>query len=290
MPTESQGSRTIGDELKRAESRLSRAGVSEARAEAAWLLARLLDTDRGGLLARRAEPLAAGIAATYSEWIERRAGREPAQHITGVQEFYGLQFRVDGRVMIPRPETEDVVEAALGLGLPHGAHAADLGTGSGCIAVALAARRPDLQLHALDRSAAALVVARQNACLHGLERRIELVEADLAAPPRAWIGRMLLVVSNPPYVPLGDWSGLQREVRDHDPREALVAGPSGLEVYQALAPTARQLLSPGGHLVVEVGYRQAGDARAIVERAGFRTVETREDLQGIPRVIVAQRL
>ena len=262
--------------------------MPSARLEAEFLLARLLDTDRGGLLVRRKEPLPEAIAECYEGWIERRAAREPAQHITGKQEFYGLDFHVDRRVMIPRPETEGIIDAVLALGLPRGVAAADLGTGSGCIAVTLAVKRPDLALHALDKSEDALDVARRNATAHGAGDRIEFVQGDLAAPPAEWNGKMARVMSNPPYVPEGEVAGLQIEVRDHDPRIALVGGPTGLEAYEGLVPAARGLLGPSGHLVLELGFRQAEAVSRLVEAGGFRIVEIRPDMQQFPRILVAQ--
>jgi release factor glutamine methyltransferase len=267
---------------------LDAAGVANARLEAEFLLAHLLDTDRGGLLVRRTEQLPDVIAEHYASWIDRRAAREPAQHITGTQEFYGLEFRVDSRVLIPRPETEGIIDVVLALDLPPKASVVDLGTGSGCIAVTLAVRRPDLEVHALDISGDALEVARANAALHGVGDRIEFVHADLSAPPAGWSGRVNVIVSNPPYVPAGDLAGLQSEVRDHDPRSALVAGPTGLEAYQALVPVARDLLVSEGHLVLELGFEQDEAVRRLVEAGGFRLVEIRPDMQQIPRILVAR--
>ena len=147
-----------------------------------------------------------------------------------------------------------------------------------------AERRP-----ALDRSPAALALARENAARHGVEARIEFVEGDLACPPDSWLGKMDLVVSNPPYVSEAEWRTLEPEVREHDPREALVAGPSGLETYRALAPASFALLRPAAHLVLELGDRQAESVRAIVDRAGFQVLDVRPDLRGVPRALVALR-
>jgi release factor glutamine methyltransferase len=253
------------------------------------LLARLLDTDRGGLIVRSDERLPEAVDWRYGTWIERRAAREPAQHITGTQEFYGLDFRVDSRVMIPRPETEGIIDAALGLDLAPGAEAVDLGTGSGCIAVTLAVQRPDLTIHALDKSVDALEVAEANARAHGVDDRIEFVRGDLAAPPAQWRGRIGLVMSNPPYVPECELEGLQSEVRDHDPRIALIAGPTGLEAYEALIPVSYELLGPRGHLLLELGFKQAGAVQQRVEAAGFHIVDVRPDMQQFPRILVARR-
>ena len=218
-----------------------------------------------------------------------RESRVPLQHITGVQEFHGLEFQVDSRVLIPRPETEGLIEAALGLELPAAAEAADLGTGSGCLAITLAVRRPGLRLHALDRSAAALEVARGNARRHGVERRIEFLEGDLADSPPAWRGKMDLVVSNPPYVAEADWAGLEPEVRDHDPKGALVAGPGGLESLRSLIPAAHGLLRAGGWLVAEIGLGQAEAVAVLARERGFAGVELRDDFQRIPRVLLARK-
>lgn len=264
--------------------------MPDPRNEALLLLSHLLELDRGGLLVRRDEPLPPARQARWAEWIDRRAAREPSQHITGVQEFYGLAFRVSSSVLVPRPETEGLVDAALEIELPPGAVVADLGTGSGCIAVTLARRRPDLRLHALDRSADALRVARANAETHGVAARVELRRGDLGRPPSEWLGRMDAVISNPPYVSETEWERLPPEVRDHDPREALVAGPEGLDAHRALAPAAFELLRPGGHAVIELGFGQADAVRAIFVESGLRTVEIRPDLNRIPRVLIAQRL
>lgn len=253
------------------------------------LLADLLGTDRGGLLVRRRDPLNPDLADAMEQRLRLRGARVPLQHILGVQEFHGLEFRVDSRVLIPRPETEGIVDAALDLDLPQAGQVADLGTGSGCLAITLAVRRPGLGLHALDLSAAALQVARENARRHGVEERIEFVEGDLGEPPPAWQGRMDLVVSNPPYVAEGEWADLQPEVRDHDPRQALVAGPSGLETLQRLIPAAHALLRPGAWLAVEIGLGQAEAVTALAQERGFAEVEFRDDFQRIPRVLLARR-
>jgi release factor glutamine methyltransferase len=247
----------------------------------------VLDTDRGGLWIRRPQPLDPPCLERYERSIARRERREPVQHVLGFQEFHGLAIRVDARALVPRPETEGLVDAVLECA-PPGADVADLGTGTGCLAIALAVRRPDLSVRALDRSADALALARENLALHGLSRRIELVRGDLAHPPAAWLGRLDVVVSNPPYVGLEAWRGLAPEVRDYEPREALVPGPTGYEAYAALAPAAAALLRPGGRLVAELGYGQDHRVREIVEGAGFGDVRIRDDLNGIPRVLVAR--
>ena len=271
--------------IAEAASRLERAGVAAARAEAQLLLARLLGTDRGGVAARGSDPVDDEIGARFADWVARRERREPFQHITGSAEFHGLEMRVDARALIPRPETEGIVDAALER---EPLSLADLGTGSGCIAVALAVRRTELRVHALDRSGDALELARENARAHGVESRVELRSGDMAAPPEEWRAAMDVVVSNPPYVAEDAWRELEPEVRDHDPREALVPGPTGLEAYPQVARGACELLRPDGVLIVELGQGQAAAVREIFARHGLQPLEVRSDLRGIERVLIAR--
>lgn len=262
--------------------------MPEARREAERLLAHVRGLDRGGVVARRPDPLDRSDRTRFAALVVRRARREPLQYLTGEQEFRGVALRVDRRVLVPRPETEEVVDALLAIPPPPGARIADLGTGSGCIAIALALARPDLRVAALDRSAGALELARDNAARLGVADRIELREGDLAVPPEEWAGAMEVVVSNPPYVGEDEWRELAPEVRDHEPKEALVPGPTGLEAYEALAPAAARLLVPGGWVVVELGYRSASGARAAFARAGFLAIEVLSDARGIERILRAR--
>jgi release factor glutamine methyltransferase len=278
---------TIATVLDAAAARLERAGVPEPRLNAELLLADLLSSDRGGLLVRKREELDSETTGRFEERIRRREKREPLQHITGFQEFRGLDFEVDGRVLVPRPESELLVDAALALDLPDDARVADLGTGSGCLAVALASARKRFHLHALDSSRAALTLARSNARRHGVEGRIDFRHAAMDEPPEEWLGRMDLVIGNPPYVSEEEWAGLEPEVRDHDPREALVAGPTGLEGYRELLPAARGLLRGNGSIVIELGFGQAGDVEKIARAEGFRRIGFEDDFRKIPRVLTA---
>lgn len=282
-------STTLRAELTSAEDRLRRAGVPDPELDAELLLAHVLGTDRAGILTRARDPLGSELARRYEELVQRRERRQPLQYLTGTQEFYGLEFAVDPRVLIPRPETEGLVEAVLRLKPAEGARVVDLGTGSGCIAVTLAVECPQVRLFAVDRSPAALDVARANALRHGVEQRIEFSTGDLGRVPAVWRGRMDIVASNPPYVTEEEWSTLQPEVRDHEPRDALVSGRSGLEAYRRLAPAAFDMLRPEGRLVVELGYGQVSRVEALLRAAGFTGVESFPDLRGIQRLLVARR-
>lgn len=260
-----------------------------SRVEAERLLAWVLQTDRGGVLARRPDPLPLQTAEQFEELLRRRERREPLQYLTGTVEFLGLGFAVDRRVLIPRPETEGVVEHALAVETGARARVLDVGTGSGCIAVTLGVRRPEWTVVAIDTGEEPLEVALANARRHGVESRVEFSLADLAALPGDLAGTFDLIVSNPPYVSEDEWSTLAPEVRDHEPKGALVPGPSGLEAYQALAPEAFRVLRPGGALVLELGYRSEAGARAAVDAAGFTGTEVHPDLRSIPRTLIAQK-
>jgi release factor glutamine methyltransferase len=260
------------------------AGLPTARRDAELLLLHVLGRDRAWLITHSDETLTAAQAATYHGWLARRAAQEPVQYIVGEQEFWGLRLRVTADVLIPRPETEHLVEAALEL-LPEGeaVRVADIGTGSGAIAIALAVSRPRAQVTALDLSAAALQIARENAALHGVAERVRLVESDLLAAVRG--ERFAMIVSNPPYVPGGE--DLEPQVRDFEPHTALFAGAEGLDVYKRLIPEAAEALEPGGWLLMEIGHGQRAALAELLR--GWDEVRFVDDLQGIPRVAVAKR-
>jgi release factor glutamine methyltransferase len=280
---------TVANVLEEATRRLREAHVPDPRREATALLALALRTDRGGVAARKPDPIAVEDAARLAELIAARALRRPLQHLEGVAEFRGLELEVNPDVLIPRPETEDLVQAVLDSGLPEAARVADLGTGSGCIAIALAVERRSWQLVAIDLSAEALRVAARNAAKHGVAEGVTLVARDFAIVPDVERGLYDAIVSNPPYVPEEEWRGLQPEVRDHEPRIALVPGPTGNEAYEAVARAAAVMLRPGGLLALELGWKSEEAVRGIVTREGFRDVVTRSDLQDIPRVLTARR-
>jgi release factor glutamine methyltransferase len=280
----------VSEALRLAAQRLQAAGVPDAAWDAELLLRHVLGFDRGALLSREAEELTADQEGRFFSLVGEREARRPLQHLTGVQAFYGRDFVVTPDVLIPRPETEVLVEAALER-LPRDGSpvVVDIGTGSGCIALTLAGERSSAQVHALDISHAALEVARDNARRLGLEGRVRFYQGDLALPLRDMVRRVDLVASNPPYVDAADYAGLMPEVRDHEPRLALVPVPDAPRMYRRLVGGARRLLRPGGTLVLEVGQGQAEEVSAICAREGFHVERIVPDLAGIPRVVVAVR-
>jgi release factor glutamine methyltransferase len=260
--------------------------VSELLEEAHRRL--VLGTDRGGVVASKPDVAADDAARRLTELLAARERRVPLEHLAGVAAFRGLEFEVGPDVLIPRPETEGLVEAVLDAGLPAVARVADLGTGSGCIAVALAVARPSWSVAAVDASPEALRVAARNVAKHGVAKLVTLIERDFAAVPDAERGSFDAVVSNPPYVTEDEWRGLQPEVRDNEPRIALVPGPTGHEGYEAVARAAGRMLRPTGLLALELGWKSEEAVRAIVLRHGFRAIVVSADMQGIPRVLTAR--
>jgi release factor glutamine methyltransferase len=299
---------TIHRRIQDARRRFERAGIEPAEAAIdADVLARhaLGGWERGQLLMRQHDACPAGFAAVFEVLVGRRERREPTGFIVGHREFWNLDFDVCAGVLVPRPETELLVEEALSRlssadapqperaalaksGAAAPIRIADVGTGSGCIAIALARWLPAATITAIDRSDAALAVARRNAVRHDVSDRVQFVRADLLDAIR---GPFDAVVSNPPYVPAPDLAGLQPEVRNYEPPEALVAGDDGLDVIRRLVPDAAAALRPGGWLLVEFGFGQSENVRRIIEaEPRLALVEIRPDLAGIPRVAVARRV
>ena len=244
----------------------------------------MLNRDRAWLLAHPEAELTPPQAAAYQAMLERRARHEPMQYILGEQEFYGLRFRVTPAVLIPRPETEHLVEAVLERLPKHTpVRIADVGTGSGAIAVALARKLPLAQIDALDLSQEALQIAQENGRVHEVDKRVRFILSDLLQAVRT--EPYDCVVSNPPYV--ADSEVLEPQVSAWEPREALYAGPSGLEVYRRLIPEAHRQLNPGGMLAVELGWGQADAVAALLDRTLWSAPQQVTDLQGIARVLVA---
>lgn len=260
-----------------------------ARLDAETLLLHVVGKDRAWLIAHGDDELSDEDAARFSRLIERRFGGEPIQYITGEQEFYGLPFRVTPDVLIPRPETEHLVEKVLSLAAEFSEpRIVDVGTGSGAIAVVLAHQLPQAQIIALDISATALHVARGNAERNGVAERVRFVESDLLAAVA--LEKFKVVVSNPPYVPTTDRESLSVEVREHEPGLALFAGDDGLDVYRRLIPAAFPMLEAGGFLVMEIGYGQSQAIEELLTHAGFEQIEFVPDLRGIPRVACGRRI
>jgi len=273
---------SIGSALSDGAARL--ASSPTARRDAELLLMRVLSCDRAYLLTHPETQLSAEQASVYAGWLARRARHEPVQYIVGEQEFYGLTFRVTPDVLIPRPETEHLVEAALArTDRDASLRIADIGTGSGAIAVALAHALPRARITALDISTGALAVARENAAKHCVSDRVRFSESDLL---RAAAGEQFdMIVSNPPYVSEGE--ELEPQVRDYEPASALFAGPEGLDIYRRLIPQTQAALRPGGWLLLEIGHGQRDALARLL--AGWGNVSFVADLQGIPRVACAQR-
>jgi release factor glutamine methyltransferase len=276
--------------LRTATHRLTEAGIPDGRREAETLIAETLTCTRLDLY--RADPVSLDPEQqeTFMGLIRRRALREPLQYILGVQEFWGLEFRVTTDTLIPRPETELLIEAVLEqFGRPGGPITlVDLCTGTGCLAVTLGRLYPAARILATDRSPAALDVARLNALRHEMIGRIEFLEGDLLEPLSSMRlhEKIDVMTANPPYVPAEELDRLQPEVRFHEPRIALNGGCDGLDYYRRILPGALGFLRPGGRLFLEVGIRQASPVRVMAEQNGWRIDQIRKDLAGVDRVIV----
>jgi release factor glutamine methyltransferase len=269
---------------------LNDAGVPEARRDAGSLLSFVLGKDRTFLISHAEDPLDDESFVRFQQSVERRATGEPLQYITGVQDFHGREFRVTPDVLIPRPETELLVEVAIGLlGETSEPFICDVGTGSGCIAVTLLCELRRARAVAVDKSEAALEVARLNADNQSVLDRVEFAVSDCfsALDPRQHLFDM--VVSNPPYVSAAMMAGLQREVRDHEPLVALSPGPDGLSVIRRLMLEAPAFLKPEGHLIMEIGFDQGEAVQNLVDEDVWQLREVKPDLQSIPRIVVLRK-
>ena len=260
---------------------LAQKGVETGRRDAELLLCATLDLDRVGLYLNYDRPLTPAELGAFRERVGRRARREPLQHILGRTEFWSLPFLVMPAVLIPRADTEVLVEEALKR-LTGPCLILDVGTGSGAIAVALAHELPSATVWAVDASAEALAVAAENARINGVEGRVSFLQADLGALPG---GPYDLVVANPPYIPAGEVCELMPEVRDFEPHLALNGGADGLDCYRRLLPAAAACLKPGGWLLLEVGCGQAPQVLELLAASGFAEIYTAHDLAGIERVV-----
>jgi len=297
--------------LKTGIAELREAGVPSFTLSAELLLLHVATRDRTWLYSHPEENLPQEITDRFFALIARRAAGEPTQYLTGQQEFWGLEFEVTPAVLIPRPETEHVIEVALDrlalrevrAGRPQktigeGLQIADIGTGSGCIAIALAKELPKAEFVATDISRAALEVAGRNAVRHGVGERIRFVQGDLldrSGEERITSGETAapllfdLVVSNPPYIGRREAPTLAREVRDHEPEIALFGGEEGYELYSNLISQSATNLNPGGILVLELGHDSLPAVQPLLDAANWTRVGVTNDLAGIPRVIAAEK-
>jgi release factor glutamine methyltransferase len=274
----------LQETLRAAIERLTAAHVGSPRMNAEVLLMFTLSCDRAYLYAHSERELTADETARYHDALSQRAQGVPSQYITGHQEFWGMDLIVTPAVLIPRPETEHLIETLLPLakGIPH-PEIADVGTGSGCIALALAKELPGAEIHATDISPQALEIARVNAARHGLESRIIFHQSDLLHNlPQGFD----FIVSNPPYVGEAEEDQVQLEVRKFEPRHAVFAGTTGTEVIARLITEARAQLAPGGWLIMEISGTIADQVRHLL--FDWQNLEIRNDLQGIPRIALAR--
>jgi release factor glutamine methyltransferase len=279
---------TVAAARRRLARELRARALDTPELDARLLVGHALGLDHAGLAASGERPLSAAEAAALSAAASRRLHGEPVARITGVKEFWGMRLRLNRETLVPRPETETVVEAALGAVAARRASAlriADLGTGTGALLLALLRELPQARGIGTDISEAALACARANATTLGLSQRAMLAACDYAA---ALAGPFDLVVSNPPYVAHDEIATLAPEVRDHDPRRALDGGPDGLDGYRAVAAAARRLLAADGLVVVELGFGQLAAVHAIFAGTGLAPAPATHDLSGAPRALVAR--
>ena len=284
-------SMTVNSLLQAGTARLADAGVAHAETESRWIVEFVLGLDRLALQLNKHDPVSAKDQAAISALFDRRASREPLQYLLGTQEFYGLEFEVNADVLIPRQETELLVDLVRGeCGSQRGLTIADIGTGSGCIAVALARTLPTATLYATDCSAKALEVAKQNAVHHGVVDCIVFEKGDLFEPMKKRMGmQFAAIVSNPPYISTEDLGTLQPEVL-HEPRLALDGGADGFVFHRRLLKEAVAFLAPNGLLAIEVGQGQAPTVCALAQgQENYYNVQTLKDGAGIERVIYLQR-
>jgi len=282
--------KTIAETILVGAQELRVSGVPEPRREVGSLLGHVLGKDRSFILTHADDTLKEDQREIFQKLLQRRALGEPLQYLTGNQEFFGLDFEVNPDVLIPRPETELLVETALALfDADRAPLICDVGTGSGCITIALLKSLPKAQAVAVDISPAALEVARRNASTHSVAERVEFVISDCFAGI-ADRPSFDLIVSNPPYVETTNMNSLQREVRDFEPPAALFAGADGLSVIRRLLLEAGNFLRPAGYFLLEIGFNQAAAVTALIDPKIWRLVHIYPDLQGVPRTIALQKL
>ena len=300
--------RSVRSMLKHGVEQLRAANVPSHTLAAELLLLHVTSRDRAWLYSHPEEILSDSAAEAYFALLSRRAAGVPTQHLTGRQEFWGLELEVSPDVLIPRPETEHLIEVALDrlavreirAGRPpllHGENVTlvDVGTGSGCIAIALAKELPSATIYATDISEPALEIARRNAARHGFSDRTQFTKSNLLQSfsshgvPTAPLS-FDLIISNPPYIGLQEAASLPIEVREHEPHMALFGGEAGYELYGALIPQAAMHLKPGGLLVLELGFNSLSAVEPLLDPGEWTNVSVTDDLAGIPRVLSAERL
>ncbi len=271
---------------------LRQAGVPEERREAASLLEHVTGHDRTFMITHAETALSSSDVRSLRNLVERRAAGEPLQYITGHQEFYKLDFEVTPDVLIPRPETELLVERALELldKTTQPRRICDVGTGSGCIPVSILHERPMVQAVGLDLSLPALRVAARNSARHNVRERLALIASDCFAALDADHTRFSMIVSNPPYVVEDALATLQREVRDHEPHVALTPGGDGLRIIRRLIADAPRFLDTGGYLLMEIGFDQHEAIRNLIDPQVWELSDIHKDLQGIPRTVVLRKI
>lgn len=287
-------SSSIAEAILKGSHKLRAAGVPDSRREAGSLMGYVLGRDRSYILGHADDLIDADQESQFNEHLELRKTGRPLQYITGHQEFFGLDFEVTPDVLIPRPETELLVETALKLtvGLEAAPLICDVGTGSGCIAVTLLHELrafPDARAVAIDLSEAALEVAKRNATNNSVVDRIEFIISDCFANLDPQQFQFDLIVSNPPYIAEGAIVGLQREVRDFEPRLALAAGADGLDVVRRLLAQADGFLAPNGKLLFEIGFDQSEAVEKLIDRDSWTLLDIHKDLQGIPRTVALEK-
>lgn len=283
---------SIAQAIREAAQTLRHGGVPDAQREAGSLLQHVIDQDRTFLITHAEDLITPQEQFSFRECVARRAEGEPLQYITGSQAFFGLDFEVTKDVLIPRPETELLVEAALPLigNGPPAPSICDVGTGSGCIAVALLHENQRATAVGIDLSIDAIQVARRNSVRHSVAGRISFLAADCLSALGTGKPIFDLVVSNPPYVAASALDGLQREVREHEPRLALTAGVDGLSIIRRLLLDSGAFLRAGGHLLMEIGFDQGHAVEHLIDRTSWKFLEIHQDLQGIPRIVALQKI
>jgi release factor glutamine methyltransferase len=279
---------TVKEAIAQATERLAQEPIGPPRMAAETLMMFALGCDRARLFAHPEQELTPEEQSRFEDAVAQRASGKPLQYITGKQEFWGLEFVVTPSVLIPRPETEHLVEAAIANVRESGSakpRIIDVGTGSGCVALAIASELPDAEIEAVDISPAALEIAKTNAQRLGFAARVNLYESDLLASAR---GEYDFIVSNPPYVGRCESDKVQREVREYEPEIAVFGGEQGLDIYRRLIPQAWDKLKPGGWLLMEIGFSIEAQVKELLGE--WSDVSAVPDLQGIPRVVMARKL